>query len=63
MTYRVEYFKKDGSLVHAGEDFAFSFMRFFDNLEDAVSFANGLANDLEYRLLQSSNGTAWEELK
>jgi hypothetical protein len=63
MTYRVEYFKKDGSLVHSGEDHAYSFMRFYDNTEDAISFADGLADGLEYRLLQSENGTAWEELK
>lgn len=63
MTYRLEYFKKDGSLVNVGEDHAYSFMRFYDNAEDAISFADGLANDFEYRILQSSNGTAWEELK
>ena len=63
MTYRVEYFKKDGSLVKSGEDHAYSFMRFYDNAEDAISFADALVDGLEYRLLQSSNGTAWEELE
>lgn len=62
MTYRVEYFKKDGSLIQTGEDFAYSFMRFYDNAEDAISFADGLGKDTDYRILKSSNGTAWEEL-
>ena len=62
MIYRVEYFKKDGSLIQTGEDHAYSLMRFYDNAEDAISFADGLADDLEYRLLQSENGTAWESL-
>jgi hypothetical protein len=63
MIYRVEYFKKDGSLLQSGDDFAYSFLRFFDTSEAAISFADGLTDDLEYRLLQSENGTAWEELK
>ena len=62
MKYRLEYFKKDGSLIQIGEDNAYSLMRFYDNAEDAISFADGLKDDTDYRILKSSNGTAWEDL-
>jgi hypothetical protein len=62
MRYRLEYFKKDGSLIQIGEDNAYSLMRFYDNAEDAISFADGLGDDTDYRILKSSNGTAWEDL-
>ena len=62
MTYRLEKFKKDGSLISIGDYFAFSVFRFFDTQEAATDYANQLGEDIEYRILKSSNGTAWEEL-
>lgn len=62
MIYRLEKFKKNGSLISLGNYFAFSVIRFFNTKQECEDYAEQLSEDIDYRILQSSNGTAWEEL-
>ena len=52
MRYRINYFKKDGSFITVGDDFAEVLIRTFETPEELVSFSESLSNEFGFVLLE-----------